>query len=216
VRRLQLLGALGAGITLIASGIAYVVSTGGRVLSESRAPNVGVVSFSLLGRQTFGNFGPKGVYLSHLQAAGEVLENDQPGALKVFWDRRIVPINRAIDSGSFVTLEAMPAAVADLSPVLEFDAAAWRRRLQQSRMADQCLSVTYYYTRDPKLLLLRKNFGESLRTFDAKGELVFATGTRGEWHRQRVALTGVFLRRHAEACDQWLQKPQRNLARDEW
>jgi len=215
VRRLQLLGALGAGITLVASGITYVISTGGRMLNESRPPRVGLVSFSLLGERTFGNFGPKGVYLSHLQASGEVREDDTPDALKVYWDHRVVPINMSLAPGAFETLRAPSGAKAGLSPVLEFDAKAWRLKLQQSRMAETCLEGTYYSSSDPTLVLMKENFGEALRTFDAAGELVFASGG-GAPRKQQVPLTGVFLRRHSELCDQWLGKPQRNFTPDEW
>lgn len=211
INRLQLLGAVGAGIALIASGLTYVWTTTKSAFERSQIPRIEVVSFSTTGNQTFGNFGVNGAYISVVNVSGRVpFRDDQPDSVAVYRDKKVIPLNKPIGAGEFVTLRATtPSENGAISLALDFDSAKWKERLQDTR-AEECLSVSYFATRDARYMLWSSQFGGALRTFDASATLVFAAGKAGEWHMTSFPVIGVFLRRHTEQCDDWLGPP--NLA----
>lgn len=209
VNRLQVLGAVAAGITLIASGLTYVWTTAKSAVDQSQIPRIEVVAFSTTGIQTFANFGASGAYLSVVKVSGKVpFRDEQPDAVAVYRDSRIIPINTPIGAGEFVNLRA-PVSVSDnpLSLALDADAARWKERLQDTRNAEACLAVTYLAIQDATYLLWSREFGGALRTFKASATLVFSAGRAGGWHEKSFPVTGVFLRKDISQCNEWLGAP---------
>jgi len=208
---LQLLGALAAGITLIASGATYV-ATGLKRMAESRQDaNIEVIAFASSGLKVFGNTGKRGAYIAYVKFSAEVpYKDDGSSDVMIFRDRLIVPINLSIGDGQFASIgeSTFTGEQADHRPLLDFQRDRWKEIVQDVNFSEKCLGVDYYVSNDAHLDTLRATYADALQTFPASANLRYASGKDGAWHDVGLSTVGLFTVNDLPSCKEILSRYQ--------
>jgi hypothetical protein len=206
---LQLLGAIAAGITLIASGATYVVSGLRRLAESQRDAEIEIVAFASSGLKVFGNTGNYGAYIAYIKFSAEIpYKDDGSSNVMIFRDNVIVPINRSVGDGQFTSIGEFNGEQNDLRPLLDFRRDRWKKIVQDAKFSEECLGVDYYASNDAQLGVLKTTYGEALQTFPANARLRYASGKDGAWRELVLSTVGLFSVKDLPVCQEILSRYQ--------